>query len=555
MYICELLPLKTTKKIDTLSYFTSLDISVGDLTEINMNGQILSAIVIGVTNIKNSKTEIRNQDFKIKKVNKIIKTSYISSELLKEIYNLSTLLGTSMNNLFNTMLPAFILPLIIFEKRNENKLESKNNIENTFYISPTQKDVKEISKKYNTKNSSTPSLSFLCEKNINTIIINKSNSKHYYSTFKDINTKVCIEYFCKLLNIEVEYLEEENNKININICELNKKGNIDLEQKNIANINQLESIYLTQENFNKIKLALSENKKIALYVQRLGNSTSISCEDCKSIQKCISCNRPYILKKDLEGNYLFCNLCRTKTELNNILKCTYCKSFRLLPLGIGLSGLEDHIKKVFTDNDDDKYKELKKNLKIINEKDVATLKNIDLLIIISLDSLFSIPEYNIDENIFNLLLDLSNSCKANSEYLIQTRQDKKVFDKFLSKVESKENPLEERLILDSHKFYNLEYKVREKNNLPPYSYIITYESELDISIPKFLEIYQNFKIKIKINVEKFVTKKRLVNIKYMNRYIYFINKKDWEENLELREKCFYNLYNLNLKINPQSILS
>ena len=67
MYICELLPLKTTKKIDTLSYFTSLDINVGDLAEINMNGQILSALVIGVTNIKNSKTEIRSQDFKIKK--------------------------------------------------------------------------------------------------------------------------------------------------------------------------------------------------------------------------------------------------------------------------------------------------------------------------------------------------------------------------------------------------------------------------------------------------------------------------------------------------------
>ena len=538
MYICELLPLKTTKKIETLSYFTSLNISVGDLTEINMNGQILSALVIGVANIKNSKTEIRSQDFKIKKVNKIIKASYISSELLKEIYNLSTLLGTSMNNLFNTMLPVSMLPEIIFEKRNENKLEIENNLENNFYISPTQKDAREISKKYNTKNSSTPSLSFLCNRNINKIIINKSNSKHYYSTFKDVNTKVCIEYFCKLLNIGVEYLEEENNKINIDICEINKDT-------------ALESIYLTQENFNKIKLALSENKKIALYVQRLGNSTSINCEDCKSIQKCSTCEKPYILKRSLESNYLFCNLCKAKTELSNILKCTYCKSFRLLPLGIGLGGLEDHIKKVFPENykdkDDIKVEKLKGEnyIKIVSEKDVATLKNVDLLIVISLDSLFSIPEYNIDENIFNLLLDLSNSCKPNSEYIIQTRQDKEVFDKFLNSSS----------FLDSDKFYKLEYKIREKNNLPPYSYIITYESELDISIPTFLKDFPNYKIKVKINIEKYITKKRIANIKLVNRYIYFINKKYWEENMELREKCFYNLYNLNLKINPQSILS
>jgi primosomal protein N' len=532
MHICELLPLKTTKKIDTLSYFTVLSVNVGDLVEINMNGQILSAIVINVASIKNSKTEIRSQDFKIKKINKIIKEKYINSELLKEIYNLSTLLGTSMNNLFNTMLPISILSEINFEKKNENKLETENNLENTFYISPTKKDVKEISKKYNTKNSTTPSLAFLCDKKINTIIINKPNSKHYYSTFKDINTKVCIEYFSKLLNIEVEYTEEENNKINISICEINK----DIK---------LESIYLTQENFDKVKLALSENKKIALYVQRLGNSTSIACEDCKSVQKCESCDKPYILKKDFESNYLFCNLCKIKKELTNILKCDYCKSFRLLPLGIGLNGLEEYIKKEFGNDDEEKYKELKKNLKIINEKDVTTLKNIDLIIIISLDSLFAISEYNIDENIFNLLRSLSSCCKSNREFIIQTRQDKKVFDKFLSRIKS-----EEKLILDSEKFYKLEYKIREKNNLPPYSYVLTYESELEMPLPKFLESFNNYKIKLRTNTEKFK-----VNIKYINRYIYFINKKDWEENLELREKCFLNLYNYNLKINPQSILS
>ena len=531
MYICELLPLKTTKKIDTLSYFTSLDISVGDLTEINMNGQILSAIVIGVTNIKNSKTEIRNQDFKIKKVNKIIKTSYISSELLKEIYNLSTLLGTSMNNLFNTLLPINILEDIKFIKRTENT-------SNTFYIYPTQKEVK-ILEKENKKNKleiniSTPSLAFLCDEKINTVIINNQNSRHYYSTFKDIDTKKCIEYFCELLNIKVIYGKEEVNNIEINIQELRNKDT----EKKVG----LESVYLTKDNFEKINKYLKENKKIALYTQRLGNSTSISCDDCRSIQKCTSCEKPYTLRKEIKingdtSNFLFCNTCKVKIELDNILKCTYCKSFRLSPIGIGINGLEEHIQKVFPEND----------IKIISEKNINTLKNIDLLIIISIDSLFSINEYNTDEQIFHLIHNLSNTLntKNDSELIIQTRQDKKVFDKFLN----------QDSILDAEKFYNLEYKVREKNNLPPYSYIITYESELDISIPKFLEIYQNFKIKIKINVEKFVTKKRLVNIKYMNRYIYFINKKDWEENLELREKCFYNLYNLNLKINPQNILS
>lgn len=542
MYICELLPLKTTKKIETLTYFTMLRVNIGDLVQINMNNQILSAIIINLSDIKNSKSEIKAQDFKVKKIEKIIKEKYISTELLKEIYNLSTLLGTTMNNLFNTLLPINILPEINFNiKNNINKNNTKINPKNIFVISPTIKESKQICKEltkdgYIKENFSTPSLAFLLDKNIDTVIINKPNSRHYYSFFKDIDTKKSIEYFCKILNIKVEYLEEENNKININICDINKES-------------KLESIYLTKENYIKIENYLTQNKKIALYVQRLGNSTSIVCEDCKSIQKCSTCDKPYILKKYIssdgtEINYLFCNACKVKIELNNILKCTICKSFRLLPLGIGLDGLSAHIKDVF----EKKSQNYLEHIKIITEKDIGKLKNIDLLIVISLDSLFSINEYSIDENIFHLLSDLANSCNEDAEFIIQTRLNKKVFDKFLNK------NAEDIFILDTEKFYALENKIREKNNLPPYSYILTYESELEISVPKFLEKYKNYKIKTRTNIEKYITKNRSANIKIFNRYIYFIEKDIWEQDTTLRSLCVQNLYALNLKINPSNVL-
>lgn len=539
MYICELLPLKTTKKIDTLSYFTSLTISIGDLVEINMNGQILKAIILNFKDIRQAKTEIRASDFKIKKITKVIKEKYISAELLEETHKLSTLLGTSINNLFNTMLPVNILEKINFLPRDKNNKEVYTHI-----ICPTIKDVKRVEKEYKKNkievNISTPSLSFLCNEKINKVIINKNNSKHYYSTFKDIDTKKSIEYFCSILNIEVEYEKENTKDININI------QNIDENKK-------LESIYFTKENFIKISRYLKAEKKIALYTPRLGNSTSVVCEDCKSIQKCNTCSKPYTLRKEIRqdgksSNFLYCNMCKAKTELTNILKCSHCKSFRLLPLGIGLGGLEEHVKQVFAENDEEKYKELKKIIKIINEKDIYALKNIDLLIIVSIDALFSINEYSIDENIFQTLISLENSCDSKSEFIIQTRLGSKTFDRFLNKKE-------EKLVLDSEKFYKAELKIREKNNLPPYSYVLTFESELEMPAPKFLEGYNNYKIKLKTNVEKFVTKKRLSNIKYVNRYIYFINKNDWEENLELREKCFYNLYNYNLKVNPQNTLN
>ena len=115
MLICELLPLKTTKKISTLTYFTSLAVSIGDLVEINMNGQILRALAITVSDIRTSKNEIKTQDFKIKKINKIISPSYAAPEFLIELYNIATLLGTTLNNIFNTLAPIDILNQIDFK--------------------------------------------------------------------------------------------------------------------------------------------------------------------------------------------------------------------------------------------------------------------------------------------------------------------------------------------------------------------------------------------------------------------------------------------------------
>ena len=217
MYICDLIPLKTTKKINTLSYFTALPVELGSLVEIDMNGQKLNAIVIGYENIKNAKTEIRSKDFSIKKIKTIVNKNYIDQDLLTEIHHLSTLLGTSINNIFSTLLPVDILEKINFDKRpsrvtenyftnNTLDLEKLLKEENTFIITPTLKIKTKVKKTLKDKTlCSTPNLEFLLYKNVNKVVIYNETSKYYYSTFKDLDIKKAIIYICKLLNIQVVF--------------------------------------------------------------------------------------------------------------------------------------------------------------------------------------------------------------------------------------------------------------------------------------------------------------------------------------------------------------
>ena len=180
MLICELLPLKTTKKINSLTYYTSLSVSAGDLVEINMNSQVLSALVVTVADIRSSKSEVRSQDYKIKKISKIINKNYVSEEFLYELYNLATLLGTTLNNIFNTLAPVDILNDIDFVKRD---LISSSN---THHIFATNIELRKFKKENKNISAGMPNFEFLkkveSEKVITKIIIHNESSKYYYSS-------------------------------------------------------------------------------------------------------------------------------------------------------------------------------------------------------------------------------------------------------------------------------------------------------------------------------------------------------------------------------------
>ncbi len=461
MYVCELIPLKTSKKIEFLTYYSTIKISSGDLVLINMHGQKLNAVVFEVNQLRESKLDIKNKNFKIKKIGSIITHNYINKNLLPSLYNISTYLGTSINNILSTLISLENLHNIRFEKRNKNsskinfmfmyefRLETLN--ESNYLIAPTRLLVNKFNKDYQKIARdkkiicSTPSFDFLINPNINHVYIMNECSNYYYRMWKGLDAKLALTLVCDLLHIDITFVDSypslstysklgESDKSNI----INQVKNTNTKKINIIKMNdennKADNPYIHQDLKIKLREALKENMKIIIYNLSKGYASHSICNDCNNYVSCDMCHSPYkltqIIKKegDVESvtRYHECSKCNLKIELDKIILCNICSSYNINTLGIGTesvqSYLSDNLKldAQIIDSEHIKNKlEIKKVLDnwrksggIIIGTDLI-LNNldddeVDLIIITSLDSLFYIKNYMIDEILFNMLLILLN---------------------------------------------------------------------------------------------------------------------------------------------------
>lgn len=395
-----------------------------------------------------------------------------------------------------------------------------------FHSRQTKKEIKETLKKIdNTEEEefkesililSTPSLfPFLISNKINlkTVILEKENSYNYFThsakkqvDFREITKKIAEDLGLNIVlggNIlslksfrdfeNTLSAEKEKNKI-FKIIDLVKEKELQKEElekrtKKIANkkVIKYSSVYFGKELIENLEKIKKENGKAFLYAKRKGLYTETACSDCNTILKCKTCDKPLILfKKDSSENserFYICPHCKEKIELKKTedLICENCGSWKLTPLGVGTQGIEENLMDIGFKTfvlDSESVKSKKKVLEILEawQKEKKTVLigtdlalnflnkdfEIDLASIISLDSLFSIPEINIDEKIFNICLEMSEKIKTKEKILIQTRSVEQSIWDFVEKK-------------DTLGFLRDELKTRKSFNLPPYSNILKFK--------------------------------------------------------------------------------
>lgn len=253
---------------------------------------------------------------------------------------------------------------------------------------------------------------------------------------------------------------------------------------------------------NELKECIEKNKKenqhIFILTGRRGLSPITVCNDCGEFVQCPKCNTPMVLHKKRSGNTFLCHKCGEQENAER--KCSNCTGWRLTALGIGVEGVEEEIKKNFPQFnvfkiDSDSVKTHNKGLEIAHnffsspgsiligtEMAISYLyKEVDSGIVVGVDSLFTVPDFRMNEKIFNMLLSLR--IKTLSHFLIQTRNpDEKIFEY-----------IKNGNLLD---FYRNEIKQRKDFNYPPFSILIkiTYQGRKPTAIKemnKLSTILQN----------------------------------------------------------------
>lgn len=203
---------------------------------------------------------------------------------------------------------------------------------------------------------------------------------------------------------------------------------------------------ISEHTQTNIAEAIRLNESVVLITARKGLAPITVCSDCGTVIRCPECDTPLVIHKRENNLRVFtCHSCgfMRAPEENDHEICPSCKGWRLEGLGVGTEQIEEAIKKAFPETpcfvfDGDRIKTPAQARKLFaqfknNKKDqkgailIATpmvvpyLKEVDHTVVISIDSLFAIPDFRMHERIFALILALRE--RTAKTLIIQTRTD------------------------------------------------------------------------------------------------------------------------------------
>jgi len=169
MNIVEVIPITKSVKIDTLTYYTTKKISLGNLVTVPIRKKLVTALVVGIKDGKEMKGSIRSSDFALKKVKGVLKKKLFKKEFIRTVAELSDYYATSAGLVLNQLSSTKIIEnsdkiKVIEKKSKREKKESliyaiqadrddrysqyKNYIrerlaqnESVIFILPTQSDI------------------------------------------------------------------------------------------------------------------------------------------------------------------------------------------------------------------------------------------------------------------------------------------------------------------------------------------------------------------------------------------------------------------------------
>ncbi len=472
---------------ESLTYWVNTNVNIGDIIEAPLQNRKIWVVVDSIISISEAKEFIKSQSFTIRKIDKLKKLDLFSIDFIFSVLQTSNYYLKPFGEIFSEIIPKKILENL------SNDIETEHNISKEINIFPIKEYIER-----DLENSILPiDLYKIDNKDIKTINIHYYESEYYRHIFKKFDYRYLIEEYANRHNIKLNKIETKLNIKNKNlyIIDQNIHYKTEIKKKNDDGDTYKEKLdIISPELFSALKQIEKKKENIFLYTLKKGLSSRIICSDCHHIMRCETCDEP--LEIDIKNNKRIYTCPENHKQISIDSPCPICQNENLLTLGANIETVYKEIKDKFDlniskiDNENNRisdFKKLDKDKTIFIGNDFLLNQIIksnfvfDNIAIISLESLFAIPLYNMEKNIYDKISLLSKSVK--NDLIIQTRDIQNAFW---------EN-------LQANNLTKIENKADlKKYNLPPYTTHIQIsikhtKTNRDLNLIKdFLKKYINF---------------------------------------------------------------
>ncbi len=546
MKLITVIPIKRNSNADALTYFTSQEISAGDVVSVPLRLRNIEAIVTDVKDAAEEKTALKTSGIRFRKVLKVFQHKPILSACVKAAEKtaryyvapigavLGSVVPSSLWKHKNYQAPEIVVSSIpeisILQADDEERFvqyrslvrEAFRRNESVVVLTPTIQDSETIALSLSkgiedyalVLNSyiagralsktierigkethplivvTTPGFLALMPARTGTIILERENSSAYKQMARPF---VDFRYFARSLANEAKLrLVLGDTLLSSETIERYEEGSYqELITPKWRVMSQASAALIDMRTYKpdlrgKLKIISDELRKMILetktasdhlfiFTGRKGLAPSTLCGDCGSLLVCKRCERPLVLHKSAsQSRFYLCHHCGKREDAT--LRCRECTSWKLNAFGTGTEIVEETVKS------------LGKNLNVIrldgesakNRKEALQLsesfysspgsimigtelalpylkKPIGFVAVASVDELFSVPDFRINERVMYLLLKLKSMALRN--FMVQTR-----------------NPEHEiiRAAIDGNLggFYQSELSIRKALLYPPFSVLV-----------------------------------------------------------------------------------
>lgn len=262
--------------------------------------------------------------------------------------------------------------------------------------------------------------------------------------------------------------------------------------------------FLSDVMINKIKETLEKNKQVLIFHNRRGSTNLTICKNCGWVAECEKCFLPMSLH--IDKHCLMCHVCGNKKNIPT--SCPKCQDANIINKGIGTKLIELELKKIFPAANIARFDSDNKEIESVNSRydelysgkiNIAIgtqvvakgldLPNLRMVGVVQADSGLTLPDYNSNERIFQLI----------TQVIGRVGRNKQKTQVVVQAYNTSHTSILYALTQNYEQFYIDTLSERKRTKFPPYSHLLkitcAYKTEIS-AIKNAQELVKDIKKKM-----------------------------------------------------------